>query len=163
VFFGVEIILREFFVDALFTVMLAAMTADITAIPFLGDRPFLSGFPSGIGLHQARNYLLIAVLAVAALVVLAAHGPQGTAELAAELGVNPSTVTRMCDRLVRKGLARRSRVAGDRRAVRIALTAPGRDLVAEVTAWHVRAGRAGGVTPAERVSAALKRVRQRDL
>jgi DNA-binding MarR family transcriptional regulator len=67
------------------------------------------------------------------LVVLAARGPQGTAELAAELAVNPSTVTRMCDRLVRKGLVRRHRSAGDRRSVRIALTAPGRDLVAEVT------------------------------
>ena len=66
VFFGVEIILREFSVDALFTVMLAAMIADITAIPFLGDKPFLSGFPPGIALHHARNYLLVAALAVAA-------------------------------------------------------------------------------------------------
>jgi DNA-binding MarR family transcriptional regulator len=65
--------------------------------------------------------------------VLAARGPQGTAELAAALAVNPSTATRMCDRLVRKGLVRRHRQAGDRRAVRIALTAAGRDLVAEVT------------------------------
>jgi chloride channel protein, CIC family len=66
VFFGVEIILREFSVDALFTVMLAAMIADITAIPFLGDKPFLSGFPAGIELHHVRNYLLVAVLAVVA-------------------------------------------------------------------------------------------------
>ena len=66
VFFGVEIILREFAIDALFTVMLSAMIADITAIPFLGDRPFLSGFPAGIALHHARNYLLVAVLAVVA-------------------------------------------------------------------------------------------------
>jgi DNA-binding MarR family transcriptional regulator/cytochrome oxidase Cu insertion factor (SCO1/SenC/PrrC family) len=68
-----------------------------------------------------------------ALVVLAAQGPQGTAELAAALAVNPSTATRMCDRLVRKGLVRRHRQAGDRRAVRIALTPAGRALVAEVT------------------------------
>jgi len=72
VFFGVEIILREFSVDALFTVMLAAMIADITAIPFLGGKPFLSGFPPGIVLHHAQNYLLVAVLAViAALIGLA--------------------------------------------------------------------------------------------
>ncbi len=72
VFFGVEIILREFSIDALFTVMLAAMIADITAIPFLGDKPFLSGFPPGIALHHARNYLLVAGLAViAALLGLA--------------------------------------------------------------------------------------------
>jgi DNA-binding MarR family transcriptional regulator len=68
-----------------------------------------------------------------ALVVLAAHGPKNTAELAAALAVNPSTATRMCDRLVRKGLVRRHRQSGDRRSVRIALTAAGRDLVAEVT------------------------------
>ena len=68
-----------------------------------------------------------------ALWVLAARGPQGTAELAAELAVNPSTATRMCDRLVRKGLIRRHRQAGDRRSVRITLTAAGRDLVAEAT------------------------------
>ncbi len=66
VFFGVEIILREFSVEALFTVMLAAMIADITAIPFLGDKPFLSGFPPGIALHHARTYLLVAALAVVA-------------------------------------------------------------------------------------------------
>ena len=69
VFFGVEIILREFSIDALFTVMLAAMIADITAIPFLGDKPFLSGFPPGIALHHARNYLLVAVLAVVAALI----------------------------------------------------------------------------------------------
>jgi len=66
VFFGVEIILREFSVDALFTVMLSAMIADITAIPFLGGKPFLSGFPPGIELHDAQDYLLVAVLAVVA-------------------------------------------------------------------------------------------------
>jgi CIC family chloride channel protein len=72
VFFGVEIILREFSVDALFTVMLAAMIADITAIPFLGDKPFLSGFPASLSLHHARTYLLVAGLAViAALMGLA--------------------------------------------------------------------------------------------
>jgi chloride channel protein, CIC family len=72
VFFGVEIILREFSVDALFTVMLAAMIADIMAEPFLGSGPFLSGFPAGISLHNPRNYLLIALLAVlAALMGLA--------------------------------------------------------------------------------------------
>src|ERR1700733_1718037 len=66
VFFGVEIILREFAADALFTVMLSAMVADVIAIPFLGDKPFLSGFPAGIALHDPRNYLLVAVLAVVA-------------------------------------------------------------------------------------------------
>ena len=69
VFFGVEIILRELSVDALFTVMLSAMIADAVAIPFLGSRPFLSGFPSGIALHHPRNYLLVAALAVVAALI----------------------------------------------------------------------------------------------
>jgi DNA-binding MarR family transcriptional regulator len=68
-----------------------------------------------------------------ALVVLAARGPQRAADVAAELRVNPSTGTRMCDRLVRKGLVRRTRIAGDRRVVRLTLTPAGRALVAEVT------------------------------
>ena len=66
VFFGVEIILREFSIDALFAVMLASMLADVTAEPFLGSAPFLSGFPRGIVLHHPQNYLLIALLAVVA-------------------------------------------------------------------------------------------------
>ncbi len=66
VFFGVEIILREFAVDALFTVMLSSMIADVIAIPFLGDKPFLSGFPAGLMLHNPRTYLLVAGLAVVA-------------------------------------------------------------------------------------------------
>jgi CIC family chloride channel protein len=66
VFFGVEIILREFSVDAMFTVMLSAMIADAVAIPFLGDKPFLASFPPGISLPHPSDYLLVAVLAVAA-------------------------------------------------------------------------------------------------
>jgi DNA-binding MarR family transcriptional regulator len=67
-----------------------------------------------------------------ALVVLAARGPQRVADISAELAVAPSTGTRMCDRLVRKGLLRRSRTAFDRRVVRLTLTAAGRQLVHEV-------------------------------
>lgn len=72
VFFGVEIILRELSVDALFPVMIAAMVADATAIPFLGNEHFLNDFPVGIALHNPENYLLIAALAViSALIGLA--------------------------------------------------------------------------------------------
>ncbi|GAB3396254.1 chloride channel protein [Humibacter soli] len=69
VFFGVEIILREMSVDALFAVMLSAMVADAVAIPFLGNEHFLTGFPAGIVLHDPRNYLLIAGLAVIAALI----------------------------------------------------------------------------------------------
>jgi CIC family chloride channel protein len=66
VFFGVEIVLREFSIDAMFTVLLSAMLADAVAIPFLGDRPFLHGLPPGIALHHPGDYLLVAALAVVA-------------------------------------------------------------------------------------------------
>src|SRR3954463_14582094 len=61
--------------------------------------------------------------------VLATQGPQLSVDVSTELGVNPSTGTRMCDRLVRKGVIRRSRTAGDRRGVRLTLTPAGRTLV----------------------------------
>jgi CIC family chloride channel protein len=69
VFFGVEIILRAFSVEAMFPVMLSAMLADVVAEPILGSGRFLSGFPAGISLHHSANYLLIAVLAVVAAFV----------------------------------------------------------------------------------------------
>ncbi|MGO9488896.1 MAG: MarR family winged helix-turn-helix transcriptional regulator [Solirubrobacteraceae bacterium] len=68
-----------------------------------------------------------------ALVELAARGPQRPADLAIALGVDRSTATRMCDRLVRKQLVQRRRISADRRGVRISLTTAGRALVEEVT------------------------------
>lgn len=69
-----------------------------------------------------------------ALVVLASRGPQNVAGLASELAVAPATATRMCDRLVRKRLITRTHERGDRRSVRLALTASGRALVDAVSA-----------------------------
>jgi len=69
-----------------------------------------------------------------ALVVLCARGPLGVAQLAEQLAVNPSTVTRLLDRLVAKGLARRQRTSRDRRCVRVRASAAGAALVREVTA-----------------------------
>ncbi|MGA9315637.1 MAG: MarR family transcriptional regulator [Solirubrobacteraceae bacterium] len=68
-----------------------------------------------------------------ALVELAARGPQRVADLASALGVDRSTATRMCDRLVRKQLVQRRRINEDRRGVRVSLTPAGRALVQEVT------------------------------
>ena len=69
VFFGVEIILRAFSVEAIFTVMLSAMVADVIAQAFDGSAPFLSGFPAGIALHRVSSYLLVALLAVVAALI----------------------------------------------------------------------------------------------
>jgi DNA-binding MarR family transcriptional regulator len=67
-----------------------------------------------------------------ALVLLVSRGPQRVVDLAKELSVQPSTATRLCDRLVRKGLVARHERAEDRRAAWLALTLAGRDLVGAV-------------------------------
>lgn len=66
------------------------------------------------------------------LVVLAVRGPQRSIDIAEELQVNPSTGTRMLDRLIRKGLVRRTRSTSDRRVVRLRLTRAGHDIVEQV-------------------------------
>lgn len=68
-----------------------------------------------------------------ALVMLASRGPQRIVGLATALDVAPSTAGRMCDRLVRKGLARKHRARGDRRAVMASVTPAGRRVVDEAT------------------------------
>ena len=67
------------------------------------------------------------------LVVLASRGPQNAGTLADELGVHPSTVSRMCDRLVGRGLIVRAIAPASRREVSIALTPAGRALLDRVT------------------------------
>lgn len=69
-----------------------------------------------------------------ALILMATRGPQRVIDIAEDLGVAPSTATRMCDRLVRKGMLRRYRATADRREVRAALTAAGKTFVTQITA-----------------------------
>ena len=72
------------------------------------------------------------------LVVLASRGPKTVAELADLVAVTPPTASRLCDRLVKKGLIRRRAGRHDRRQVHIALTETGRDLIDTVTARRRR-------------------------
>ena len=69
-----------------------------------------------------------------ALVVLAVRGTLRSADIAEELQVNPSTGTRMTDRLAAKGLVGRVRSTDDRRVVRLRLTRAGHDIVEQVVA-----------------------------
>lgn len=66
------------------------------------------------------------------LVLLASSGPQRSAVLAKELSVAPSTLTRMCDRLVRKELVHRFHRHSDRRSIWLGLTPAGRELIGVV-------------------------------
>ena len=66
------------------------------------------------------------------LVVLADRPPMKQADLAAELGVNPSTALRMVDRLAAAGLLERQPNPDSRREQLVGLTPAGRDLVRTV-------------------------------
>lgn len=67
------------------------------------------------------------------LVLLMTGGPCRLGDLARATGVNPSTATRMCDRLVHKGLVTRARDRVDRRETVLSLTDKGQQLVDAVT------------------------------
>jgi DNA-binding MarR family transcriptional regulator len=67
------------------------------------------------------------------LVLLSAGGPAKLATLADRLAVNPSTATRMVDRLVAAGLVSRTPNPASRRELVVDLTDRGARLVREVT------------------------------
>src|SRR4051794_32060140 len=73
------------------------------------------------------------------LVALAEHGPQNVGRLAEEVDVHASTATRMCDRLVRRGLIERTASPDSRREVIVRLPPAGRRLVGKVMTARRRA------------------------
>ena len=68
-----------------------------------------------------------------ALVLLEGRSVMTVAELAEELGVAPSTASRMCDRLIAKKLIRRTQDRSNRRRVRLTLQPAGRELITAST------------------------------
>jgi DNA-binding MarR family transcriptional regulator len=68
-----------------------------------------------------------------ALVLLASRGDLNIGSLADALGVHQSTATRLCDRLVTKGLIGRATSAESRREVLVTLTPSGQALIGTVT------------------------------
>ncbi|MBU2663157.1 MarR family transcriptional regulator [Actinoplanes bogorensis] len=99
---------------------------------------------AALGLHPGQDTLLW----------LLAQEPDGmtVTALAARLGVEPPTVTRSLARLGTGGWFRREPVPGDRRQVRIVVTAAGRALVPEIeSVWSDLADQIlGASTGAER-------------
>ena len=65
-FFGFEIVLREFSLDAMFATILAAVTGDLVSRAFFGSAPFFTGMPHGLVVGNDYSYLLIAVLGLTA-------------------------------------------------------------------------------------------------
>jgi len=65
-----------------------------------------------------------------ALVVVGSRGPMSLGELAGATGMNLSTASRMCDRLVAMGLVHRTEDPANRRQLSLSLTDAGVDVVA---------------------------------
>ena len=65
-FFGFEIVLREFSLDALFTTSLAAVTGDVISRAFFGSAPFFTAIPHDLTITNDGSYLLVVLLAIAA-------------------------------------------------------------------------------------------------
>jgi DNA-binding MarR family transcriptional regulator len=72
------------------------------------------------------------------LAMLAGLGPARSARVAAGLGLEPSTVTRLVDRLVSAGHVTRDMDPSNRSAVILRLTASGQRIVDDVAAWRRR-------------------------
>jgi len=70
------------------------------------------------------------------LAVLADLGPVASGRAARTLGLDPSTVTRLADRMVAAGHVARGTDPHHRGVVALELTASGRDLVAAADAWR---------------------------
>jgi DNA-binding MarR family transcriptional regulator len=94
------------------------------------------------------------------LAVLADLGPVPSGQAARTLGLDPSTVTRLADRMVAAGHVARGTDPRHRGVVTLTLTASGRDLVAAADAWRRRelARIMARLAPAEQeaVTAALR-------
>ena len=73
----------------------------------------------------------------ARLLCVLLDGPRGMAELAHSFGVEKAALTGLMDRAERRGLARRSPVPGDRRALQVTLTDAGQRAAA---AFHAEIG-----------------------
>jgi DNA-binding MarR family transcriptional regulator len=93
------------------------------------------------------------------LAVLAGPGPVPSGQAARTLGLDPSTVTRLADRMVAAGHVARGTDSRHRGVVTLALTPSGQDLVAAADGWRRRelARIMARLTPAEQaaVTAAL--------
>jgi len=65
-FFGFEVVLREFSLDALFATSLAAVTGDVVSRAFFGSAPFFDQIPHDLAITHDSAYLLVIVLALLA-------------------------------------------------------------------------------------------------
>jgi DNA-binding MarR family transcriptional regulator len=91
----------------------------------------LSGLVQGLYARISQRHDLTPVQAK--LLCILAEGPRGMAELAQCFGVEKAALTGLVDRVERRGLAKRTPVRGDRRALHVTLTDAGHRAA---TAFH---------------------------
>ncbi len=65
-FFGFEIVLKEFSAEALAATILSAVTADVISRAFFGSAAFFSGVPHNLSITNDFSFLLIALLGLIA-------------------------------------------------------------------------------------------------
>jgi CIC family chloride channel protein len=65
-FFGFEIVLKEFSLDALAATTLSAVTADVISRAFFGGAPFFASIPHDLSVGNDFTYLLVALLGLTA-------------------------------------------------------------------------------------------------
>lgn len=109
---------------------MATRHGDVVDSVLTASRVLVAVAARSLAAHEAE----VSLAQYRALVVLASRGPQRPVDLSQALALDPSTVTRLCDRLVAKKLIARRRQEADRREVRLTLTTSGRRLVDDVTA-----------------------------
>lgn len=69
VFFGFELILREFSIDAVLALVLSSVMSDILGQAFFGSGPIFSQMPHDLVIGNVANYLLVAVLGLVAALI----------------------------------------------------------------------------------------------
>ena len=74
------------------------------------------------------------------LQALMLHDGQAVGELAAELGISPSTASRTLDQLENKAFVRRASVRGDRRRIKVVLRPKGKRIRARVRSFWAGMG-----------------------
>jgi DNA-binding MarR family transcriptional regulator len=96
----------------------------------------LCGLVQGLYARTSQRHDLTPVQAK--LLCILADGPRGMAELAHCFGVEKAALTGLVDRVERRGLAKRTPVPDDRRALHVTLTDAGRRAA---TAFHLEVTR----------------------
>jgi len=106
---------------------------DVELDGLVDDVAFISRALFGVSIRSVTAVSPeITLLQYRTLIVLASRGPQRLSALRTELGTQAPAVTRLCNRLVERGLVERHRAGPGAREVEISITPSGAALISEV-------------------------------